>query len=300
MRRHVALLLPCLLALAVPAATQNAAPPAASRTGESPDLSSPEAAVRSFVLAINRLDASGAECVVGAKADADLRGWLQDARSSPEKLQISLVEAKPEVTGEMALVVVTLDLQTNTEKNRFEETLTLRKTDGKWKIVPPTAAELDARSKPGDKNPYALGTLAAIYNHPKKVKEVATAGAILVSCRSHLKQLATATFVFLEDYDDKFMLKPDAIKVGLSPYVRDNENFHCPADAAGAVTYSLNPQLQGKARAKIRKPAETVMLYEGKKGALSFRHNGRAVVAFANGAVKAVTPAEAKALKWAP
>lgn len=66
------------------------------------------------------------------------------------------------------------------------------------------------------------------------------------------------------------------------------------------MAYSLNAQLQGKPMRAVRKPELTVMIYEGKMGQLEFRHDGRAGVAFADGAVRKFTPAEARVLRWAP
>jgi prepilin-type processing-associated H-X9-DG protein len=47
-------------------------------------------------------------------------------------------------------------------------------------------------------------------------------------------------------------------------------------------------------------PTRTILVYEGKGGQLSFRHNGKAAVAFVDGHAQLVTPEEAKKLIWKP
>jgi hypothetical protein len=294
------LLLALPVAPAAPAAPQNPAaaqnPPAAVQSA--PDLSSPEATIRSFALAVNALDVNGANCLVGGKIDQDLRNWAQAAKKS-ESFQITVVSVQPQVSGDSATAVVGLDVKAHGQQQHFDETLSLRKAGAEWKIVPPTDAELESYFKSGAKDPHILAVVAATYTHPRiflNAREAAREAA----CRSNLKQLATAALMFLQDSDEKFALKADAYKAALKPYVRNESVFHCPSDEAGAVAYSFNAQLQGKRMAAIRNPAQTVMLYEGKQGALSFRHNGRAIVALASARVIVVTPAEARSLRWTP
>lgn len=64
-------LLPLLFA--APAAPQVAPPPAAPASEPAPDLSSPEAAIRSFVLSANQVGMSAVSCLVGGKVDQDVR-----------------------------------------------------------------------------------------------------------------------------------------------------------------------------------------------------------------------------------
>jgi hypothetical protein len=294
-----------LLLLAIPAAPQLALAaqkaPAGAKSALSPqDLSSPEGAVRSFVNAINRLDVEGAKCLVGGKVDADLKTWAQGARSSPEKLRITVVEITPQITGDAAKANVTLDLLSGKEQQRFEETLSLRRVGGEWKIVPPTEAELEGYSRAGEKNPHVLATLAVIYTHPAKMLARQRGLANHTVCTSHVKQLAVGLLMFLQDNDDRFPTKADSYKAVVMAYVRDRDVFNCPSTGKATVAYSLNTQLQGKLLGSIRKPELTVMIYEGKQGKLEFRHDGRATVALANGRVQRVTPAEARAFRWAP
>jgi hypothetical protein len=252
------------------------------------------------VNAVNRLDVEGAKCLVGGKIDADLKTWARGARNSPEKLRITVVEITPRIMGDAATAAVTVDLRSGKEAQRFAETLSLRQVGKEWKIVPPTRSELEGYSRPGDKNPFILATLAVVYTHPAEMLAKQRALASHIVCTSRVKQLATGILTFLQDNDDKFPLKASAYQAEVMAYVRDREAIHCPSTGKAAMAYSLNAQLQGKTLGSLRKPELTIMFYEGQRGKLAFRHDGRATVALADGKVKRVTPAEARFLRWAP
>lgn len=68
----------------------------------------------------------------------------------------------------------------------------------------------------------------------------------------------------------------------------------------GAVVSSVNGNLQGQPLARVARPDLTVMVYEGSRGVLDFRHRGQAVVGFVDGNAKAVTAEEVRTLRWKP
>ena len=107
MYRPFSLLLFCLLFLALPAFPQ---------TSPTMDLSSPEAAVRSFVQSVNQLDPNGANCLVGGKVDRDLRQWTDSARKSSEKLALTVVGIESNVTGDIATAAVSVEASANGQK----------------------------------------------------------------------------------------------------------------------------------------------------------------------------------------
>jgi prepilin-type processing-associated H-X9-DG protein len=74
---------------------------------------------------------------------------------------------------------------------------------------------------------------------------------------------------------------------------------HCPADKSGrSSSYSFNENLEGIPLQRIKRPAETVLIYEGKNGQLDFRHDGRATIGFADGHVKPIKREHTKFLIW--
>ena len=51
---------------------------------------------------------------------------------------------------------------------------------------------------------------------------------------------------------------------------------------------------------KIAHPDAVVAVYEGKNQTPDFRHNGKAVIGFADGHVEEIPEAQAGTLKWIP
>ena len=124
--------------------------------------------------------------------------------------------------------------------------------------------------------------------------------ALATSCLSNIKQVSIGALMYLQDYDEKFKLQPATYKFKLMPYIKAEHIFHCPSDPTKGVSYSFNPNLQGISMAKIKSPAKTVMIYEGKAGKLDFRHDGRASVGFVDGHAKLIGKQEAASLRWMP
>jgi hypothetical protein len=286
--------------LAVPAAPRlGAAQNAPAATPSAPDLSSPEAAIRSFALAVNALDVNGANCLVGGKVDQALRDWAREARKSGESFQVVILSVQPQISGDTATALVSFELKSGARKQSLDETVELWKVGADWQLLPPTEEEFDRILQSRQKDPHLLTFLAALYIHPTVFTEARDA-AREAACHSNLKQLALAALILTQDNNSKYALRADAWKGALMPYVKSESVFHCPTDQSGPIRYSFNAQLQGKSLAALRKPEVTVLIYEGKKGVLDFRHHGRATVALANGKVRSVTAAEARALRWAP
>ena len=106
--------------------------------------------------------------------------------------------------------------------------------------------------------------------------------------------------MYLQDFDEKFAFKAAEFKKVLFPYLKNNTIFHCPSDKPDVDSYSFNANLQGSTLARVKRPAETVMVYEGANGILNFRHAGSANVGFVDGHVKLINKEQAKKLVWKP
>lgn len=120
------------------------------------------------------------------------------------------------------------------------------------------------------------------------------------TCESNVKQISLGLIQYTQDYDEVLPPSAAAYKDVLAPYVKDEAVYHCPADEGEEVTYSLNANLQGVPLANLAHPEAVVAVYEGKDQKLDFRHDGKAVVGFADGRVKTVTKDEAAGLQWKP
>ena len=100
------------------------------------------------------------------------------------------------------------------------------------------------------------------------------------SCGSNLKQIATATMMYVQDYDETFCLfdhrNPDVKwRANLNPYVQNTQVFACPSDSAGSRDangflrhYVAHERLftwggagtpRGRKLAELKWPAESVM-----------------------------------------
>ncbi len=256
------------------------------------DLSTPEASVRSFVAALNRVDMTSAgKCVVerGTPAElAELEKMFGDPR---QKLFFKIEEPATQLNGETAKVTLRVVAVPHSDQR---ETIELRRVEKEWKIVPPPLALALEQKSP------ILSTLSLMISRPEEVLKTLREGARRASCQSNLKQIASAVAQFVQDNDDVLALPPDGAHAAILPYLRDERVFRCPSVAADGHAYSFNAALEGAAVSNIPAPAETVLFYEGKDGKLDFRHGGSANVAFIDGHVKAVSAAEAKTLRWEP
>ncbi len=260
------------------------------------DLSSPEATVRSFVAALDRVDLRAASaCVAGGKPASQL-SRLKPMLMGFEKSTVTVVSLQEETAGAASTVSFQLAMDGGAaNKGTMSDRLPLRRYADGWKIVPGKPASLSKRQYMASLLPFATAiarpqTLASWMN--KTEEQV---------CLSNMKQLGLAGVQFLADHRGKFTLKTATAKKSLEAYYPGIDRiFHCPQDKSGADSYAFNRNLEGVRATDIAQPQQTVMLYDGKNGRLAFRHNGRAVVAFADGHVELVSRQQAKSLRWKP
>lgn len=234
-----------------------------------------------------------------AGADASKPGFKElpdELRRNRGTFLLSTEELNTEFDGDMATITVQITLQDNL-RNRISQTerLLLRKLELEWQTgwqaVP---------GEPGnivdDKSCGILLRLATFIAHPREMLDLTWAASSLLNVR----QIALGAMMYIYDYRHKIDIKPDGLKQALMPYVQQEQIFFSPVDKSGEVSYALNSRLSGVPMTQIAKPAETVLLYEGKNDELAFRHNGRSIVAFADGRAQMVTVEEAESLRWEP
>lgn len=250
---------------------------------------SPEEAVTAFVTAWNAQDLNkAAGMVVGGKPAADFANIKK--LLPPTWMTVTLTNVKSEATGDKAKVSYHVKIDGPHNVPEKDETIDLVKVDDNWLIVP-SGVE-------GGDNSY-LPTLAALTTNPP-VFEQANKAAKQAACLSNLKQLALGAIMLATDYDDKFKIDLSHVKAALHPYLKNDDLWYCPSVGKSQVAYTFNPSLANKSETAIEDPAKTVLIYEGSKGKLDFRHNGRAGVAFADGHAKMIDAEQAKALRWKP
>lgn len=134
----------------------------------------------------------------------------------------------------------------------------------------------------------------------------AKAKAQLITCVNNEKQLALAVRIY--EGDNKHFPPAATWCDAIQSDVGNEKVFKCPAaNAASRCDYAYNDKLDGMDADKV--DPQTVMIFEADNGwnahggpeLLSPRHRMRtAVVALADGSVRAVPQAEWKSLRWDP
>jgi prepilin-type processing-associated H-X9-DG protein len=276
-------------------ATLSLTTPVARYTAPPPDLSTPKSAVRSFIEAARQGDIPALKaCVVNPSDSLVVEKFLKTMLA--EASAIEFKDCVAEVENEGARVSVQFLYQETKKQERTlrTEILSLSKQGESWKITPFVLNVTDIKARP------LLGIAALLSTHGKTMESLILARekARKTVCVSNVKQLAIGTMMYVQDYDEVFPSKSAPYKELLWIYVKDNDAFRCPGDAEGALSYTINPNVLGASMERIKRPAETVLFYEGKSGKLDFRHDGYAAVAFADGHVKMIDAEGAKALIW--
>ena len=271
-----------------------------SATAEKSNLSTPEAALASFVSAYADKDFSKAHACLSTPADPsvlrNLERLAREEKAVPNGLK--LVKAQAEITADAAVVKATVAIDVPLGPPTVDETVRLRREAGDWKIVPVTRAELAVMMSQRPNPPRVLPLLVGFCAYPDAFLS-ARAAARQAGCQTNMKILSLAMLLFLEDHNDKFAMRTDTFRTLLLPALKgDARAFHCNADAEGADSYAFNSALQGRPVYAFPKIQETVMLYEGKDGVLQFKHDGKAAVVFLDGKVAFVDAVAAKKLRW--
>ncbi len=267
--------------------------------GAQPDLSTPEAAVRSFVKAFNSGKVTlAAKCVEGKPDAAALKEWEADwIREGAVTPQIELKDLKSEIKGTEATVAFTAVVAYavgGTDSN--EETLELVRVFDDWRIVPFSLDGLVQHVKQPD-SVRPLKQFATFTAHPGFYLAAQESNRT-DTCKSNLKRIGLGLLMLAQANNDKLALKANAFKAAANKYVRNEEVFYCPEHARTApkvVSYAFNHLLEGKDPDALKNPERVVLAYEGRGGKLETRHDGKAGVVFADGHVE-MLDAKAKLL----
>jgi prepilin-type processing-associated H-X9-DG protein len=104
-------------------------------------------------------------------------------------------------------------------------------------------------------------------------------------CENHLKQLGLAAFMYYDDNDEHHpdFSTPAKIRSQLIIYTRDETVFRCPL---GHV-YQGNKSLSNQREKPDADSSKIVLLYEPANA-----HDGKRNVAFADGHIESLTPAQ--------
>jgi prepilin-type processing-associated H-X9-DG protein len=281
------------------------------------DLSTPEAAVQTFVGALNRGDFAGAASAVhGGRVvmNADL---AKNIGAGGPRFTISGVSASTQgeqatvTVGEARIATPARPGAANAEQpvsREVEHRLPLRREGGVWKIVP------QLTEQPNDVNRVStlLNIASALAASDDQVNR-SRARAQETGCVNHLKQLALAVHMYADAHQGRLEFTAETVTMSLLPFLDGKEQlFACPTGEK--MTYVFNDKLANRSISEITRPSETVLFYEPapariaaqaangtvELGAAPLPHTGRTNVAFADGHVQSVTAEEMSKLRWEP
>ncbi len=266
------------------------------------DLSSPTATVLTFVKSFESMDfANCAKCVQGGK----LANFEPMLKSMPKgykfKMDLRDLEAKEDgisatVTGNLWMKN-SMPGQEESENTAFEK-FTMVKVGRNWLIQPKQIKSHLDKVTPlcGMASMFAFGKPDQAMIANSAGANSTEPGTITIS---NLKQMAIGSMIYAADWDDK--LPTADWQKQLGPYTKNRHLFVSPMSTkAKPSPYTFNPALFGKNLRSVKKPSETVLIYEGSKGIIAFLYNSRGAVAFVDGHVKLVTKIEAAKLLWKP
>jgi len=216
---------------------------------------------------------------------------LGEAKGSKESRTMYRLESvSVSETGDTAVAKVKLKvLVKEADLNPGDETVKLIRLAGNWKV--------DNRKSPTKPRPGLFTSLGEFLKNPGSRTAGATASSEATVILSNLKQLVLGAILYATDQDEKLNLSTATLKTKLLPYVKSEALFKAPDGKPMPLVFNSN--LTGKRLSDVRRPAETVMMSLGGKGALVFK-DGRTPVAFVDGHVKYLKPDQISILIWVP
>jgi len=129
----------------------------------------------------------------------------------------------------------------------------------------------------------------------------------MYACAANERRLAEAMLMYAEKNDDRLPASRDWADA-ITPYVSDRETFSCPSAPGKRSGYAFNQALSSIKVADIRDPGHAVMLFESDLGWNASgtasdlppepRHDGRDILAFADGHVKAYYRGREAGVVW--
>ncbi len=253
------------------------------------DRSAPLKTLESFSKCVEIKDYSGLlSCVKGAK-----RHTLTESMFAPQAqaFKLSYKIDKSEVGMTNATLSARVYMTDNGNTALGMDSIRFVNEHGVWLIVP---ENVDAK---GDRY---ISQLVEMLAEPDQIFQKAKTAAIRRTCEDKMREVAIGMILLANKNGGVLKVTAGSWRKAVAPFIKNGSDFMCPFRKDGSFPYSFNSFLAGKSLIKLLDHQEMILLYEGKNGKLEYRHGGRAIVALTSGAVKSVTPEEAKKLIWIP
>ncbi len=249
----------------------------------------------SFYLLKKGDSAAASKLVEGGINGIVLTGMMQ--RYSSEHVTFKLENIKTEIDFGNAVVTLDYTMAAPSAPTPFPDQpskLKLHLSKSAWLLVPPTL--------PATANPHSgdlFNDLVWCCTHPDELMKLSVqAGGD--ACVKGLEYIAYGALEFARNHNGVLALRTVNFQKLLAPILENDKVFHCIIDTASVASYGFNDKLTNLSIKAIKSPERTVLLYEGKDGKLTYRHNGSASVAFVDGPTKLVDANEARKLIWNP
>lgn len=256
------------------------------------DQSTPAKTIETFAKAFEQGDAKTAiACVKGGKVNAFATQMFSRFVQEEYRFKVSVSGVKIAGLKASASVGTSVTSKTWTSPKKLKDQVVLIKQSGKWLIVPAPGSNVSESF---------VNPAAEILSNPERIEDDAKQAVKAAECLRNIKQLALAILLFTTDNDDYLRFTTVNWLKKVRPYAQEPVSNTCPLDKSGTISYSLNANIAGKSTVSIKNVMQTVLLYEGNNGKLTFRHRDKACVAFIDGSAKLVTVEEAKKLIWKP
>jgi len=270
------------------------------------DRSTPEATVKSLVSALERRSLDDAlSCIkdsVKSGTATTVFAQLKDVKMTIQATVTNVTITDTKATAKVEAAINGTDRNGKYEMKASED-VAFEKVGDSWLLV--------CQTKENPKQSF-VNTLAYLLTSPPQLTGGTHVGnpdaktpqkgfdQDADACLINVKQLGLGFIMLAADNDDIIKVKKDAWLKSVRPYLKNPKALTCPLDKIGTVSYSINPLVAGVSMVKIKEPWQTVLLYEGSKGKLNFRHRGMAAVVYCDGHAKMINAEQAKKLIWKP
>lgn len=272
-----------------------------------PPAESPDQVVTSFAHYLNRGEIQqAASRVEGGRFTYPamrLEAIFKGTKRTITLLNLVSVE-RPKIDGSTATVSIRA-VVLGKEEPAIEE-VRFRWSEDRWKIVPTIPNPHNAQEGP----PVSVWGLACA--HPTAMLAVlipimhqASGEVMKTPSGKEMGMFSMFTMMYAATYGDVLPKDADALRTGLKPVLAlaapdGAKKLDELVKTRDGVTLRLNPNLLGLSQHKVKDPRWTVLAYEEDEGGISFRHNGKALLAFADGMVRLLSKEEESRVYWLP
>lgn len=273
-----------------------------------PQTEAPDQVITSFAHYLNRGEIQEAVArVQGGKFTYPARRLetiVKRIRRPIPMLELVSVE-RPKIDGNTA--TVSLRSKVFGYEEPVVQEIELRFADDRWRIVP---KPLDAQKSPDPSkltNTWALACSdgAVMQTFLTVITQQASGAAVKSPSGKDMAQFTSFTMLYAAMFDDTLPKDTDALRSGVRPMLEQSppelaKHLDELVKTREGITLRINPNLLGVSLLKVKQPEKTVLAYEEEGEEVSFRHEGKALLAFTDGVIRLVTRDESMNIFWLP